>query len=112
MSLAKERLPDYASNLFVGNALTWRPPQPFDHVRTELCYVPEVYQPPYVSRLLEEFLAPGGRLLVVEYRSRRDPSAGPWVNEVLEGLGFGVASCVSGFWEGQELTRVAVVHRE
>ena len=107
--LARSRLREHAAKLFVGNALTWRPPRTFDYVRTELCYVPEEYHGPYVSRLLDEYLCPGGKLLVAEYRSRRQSSAGPWVDDKLRDLGFAVESCVSGLWQGQELTRVAIV---
>ena len=62
--LAKERLGDHKEKLFVGNALTWQPPRRFDYVRTELCYVPEEYQGSYVSRLLGEYLRPGGYIEV------------------------------------------------
>ncbi len=41
VEMAKSRLSEHASNLFVGNALTWEPPKRFDFVRTELGYVPE-----------------------------------------------------------------------
>ena len=109
VAMAKDRLVDHAEKLFVGNALTWQPPRKFDYVRTELCYVPKEYQRPYVSRLLDEYLRTGGKLLVTEYRSRKESSAGPWIDDVLGDLGFAVDSCVSGFWEGKELTRVAVV---
>jgi len=109
VALGKDRLPDHAGKLFVANALTWRPPRRFDYVRTELCYVPEEYQHPYVSRLLDEYLRPGRKLLVTEYRGRKESSAGPWIDDVLRNLGCAVDSCVSGFWEGKELTRVAVV---
>ena len=63
----------------------------------------------YVRRLLEEVVAPGGRLLVAEYRGRKDTSAGPWVDELLQQAGFAVESWASGFWEGKELTRIAIV---
>jgi SAM-dependent methyltransferase len=109
LALARRRLPDHASNLLVGNALTWRPARRLDYVRTELCYVPENYDRRYVRHLIDDVVAPGGRLLVAEYRSRRDPSSGPWIDDVLAGLGFIVDSTASGFWEGKELTRIAVV---
>ena len=109
VTLAKERLPDHTANLFVGNALTWQPPRTFDYVRTELCYVPKEYQRQYVLRLVDEFLAPGGRLLVAEYRSRKSTSTEPWVDGILEQAGFAVESCQSGFWQSMELTRVAVL---
>jgi trans-aconitate methyltransferase len=109
VALAETRHPDYDKNFYAGNVLTWKPPEKFDYVRTELCYVPEEYQRELVTRLIDEFLAPNGRLLVAEYRSRIEPSSGPWVDDILKGFGFKVESTKSGYWEGKELTRVAVV---
>jgi SAM-dependent methyltransferase len=109
VALAAGRLPTLAERLFVGNAFVWTPPRRFDYVRTELCYVPEAIRWPYVRRLQKEFLTPGGRLLVAEYRSRQDSQAGPWVEDRLREAGLPVAKTTSGFWEGRELTRIAVV---
>ena len=109
VATARKRLVDHREKLFAGNALTWEPPRRFDYVRTELCYVPDEYQARYISRLLSEYVCRGGKLLVTEYRSRKESSAGPWVDETLRALGFAVDSCASGFWEGRELTRVAVL---
>ena len=64
---ARERLPQWADRIFLGDALTWEPPQRFDFVRTELVYVPEERRPEYVERLLGRFVAPGGRLIVCGY---------------------------------------------
>ncbi len=69
--LARKRLPQWADRIFVGNALTWEPPQRFDFVRTELVYVPEKRRPGYVRRLLEQVVAPDGRLIVCSYGSPR-----------------------------------------
>jgi trans-aconitate methyltransferase len=69
--LARRRLPQWADRIFVGNALTWKPSQRFDFVRTELVYVPEPRQRTYVQRLLDEVVAPGGRLIVCGYGSPR-----------------------------------------
>ena len=33
VALARQRLPQYADHLFVGNAWDWIPPHPFDYVR-------------------------------------------------------------------------------
>ena len=112
VALAKQRLPDYTENLFFGNAFTWKPPQKFDYVRTELCYVPERFQRQYIRQLIDEFLLPGGNLLVAEYRSRRDPSSPSWVDEILREMGFEVDHCESGFWERKELTRIAVITKK
>ncbi|MBN1436305.1 MAG: methyltransferase domain-containing protein [Sedimentisphaerales bacterium] len=106
---AKERLGNHKEKLFVGNGLFWEPPRLFDYVRTELCYVPNECVHSYIERILNEYLTPGGKLLVAEYRSRGQSSSGPWVDDNLRELGFAVESCVGGFWQSQELTRVAMV---
>lgn len=67
LALARERLTDYANQLYLGNAFNWMPPQRFDFVRTELVYVPDGLEAEYISRLLDVFLKPGGRLLIASY---------------------------------------------
>ncbi len=67
VNLAKKRLPQYADNFFVGNAMTWLPPTRFDFVRTELVYVPARREREYVRFVIENHLNPGGRLLVANY---------------------------------------------
>ncbi len=69
--LARERLPQWSDRIFIGNALFWEPPMRFDYVRTELMYVPENRRREYAERLLERFVAPGGRLIVCSYGSSR-----------------------------------------
>ncbi len=108
VELAKRRCPTWADNMIVGNAFWWRPPHRFDYVRTELCYVPDECRREYVLGLVDEFIAPGGRLLVCEYRSRSS-APGPWVDNELRDMGVSVGRSVSAHWEGQELTRVVVV---
>jgi SAM-dependent methyltransferase len=109
LALARERLPEYASNLFEGNAWDWEPPRRFDFVRTELGYVPDDVQPDYVSRLLERFLAPGGRLLVAEYREHGDRSPHLTIDETLRGFGFAIETVATGVDDGVEQARVAVI---
>jgi SAM-dependent methyltransferase len=72
VELARERLTEYRNNICVGNGLLWDPPRKFDYVRTELCYVPDEFQKKFVIRLVDEFLSKNGKLLVAEYRSRKD----------------------------------------
>jgi SAM-dependent methyltransferase len=69
--LARQRLPQWRDRIFVGNALFWEPPAPFDFVRTELVYVPPSRRREYVERLLERVVAPGGRLIICSYGSSR-----------------------------------------
>lgn len=67
IDLAIERLPQFATHLFVANAFTWIPPIKFDFVRTELVYVPGEYERPFIDHLLTHYLRPNGRLLVANY---------------------------------------------
>jgi SAM-dependent methyltransferase len=86
--LARERLPQWADRIFVGNALTWDPPQRFDFVRTELLYVPEERRPAYVARLLDRVVAAGGRLIVCGYGSPRSGLVADPVGEQLRAYGY------------------------
>ena len=56
----------------------------FDYVRTKLMYVPEDLRREFAERLLERFVAPGGRLIVCSYGSSRPegPRAEPLVEEI------------------------------
>jgi len=62
---ARRRLPHWADRFFVGDARTWEPPRRFDFVRTELVYADDPRS--YAARLLDRYLAPGGRLIVCGY---------------------------------------------
>jgi SAM-dependent methyltransferase len=74
VELARARLPAWSAQLLVGDALTWTPPRRFDYVRTELVYVPEWRRSEYVRRLMDEVVAPDGRLIICSYGSARRPS--------------------------------------
>jgi hypothetical protein len=86
-ALARRRLPVWAGRIFVGDALDWAPPRRFDFVRTELVYVPEGRRAEYVRRLRDEFLLPGGRLIVCSYGSGRTEPVG----DLLRSWGYAVA---------------------
>jgi SAM-dependent methyltransferase len=73
--LARRRLAPWRERIFVGNALFWEPPRRFDFVRTELVYVPPSRRREYSERLLERFVAPGGRLILCSYGSSRPEGA-------------------------------------
>jgi GNAT superfamily N-acetyltransferase/SAM-dependent methyltransferase len=111
IELAKARLPLYKDNFFVGNALNWKTPAPprFDYVRTEIVYVPEILQKRYVEGLIDYYLKPEGRLLLTEYRSRRDLPDKPWIDITLTDWDISVEYCKSGFYDGKEVTRVFVI---
>jgi SAM-dependent methyltransferase len=109
-ALARQRLKSFSKNIFVGNAWSWEPPMRFDYVRTEICYVPMNLAGAFVSRLLSRFLTENGKLLVAQYRSRRENLAGNWIDDHLRALGFSVTESRSGFsGDGLELTRVAIL---
>ncbi len=130
VELARRRLPRFAGNMFVGNGWDWIAPRRFDCVRTELVYVPVELQAQYIRRLLNDLVSDDGALLIAEYRSRHQPAGyaisiqtlhsktgdvtvgqpSP-VDAALEGWGFHVTKVVSGFYDGKEVTRVAVVKR-
>jgi hypothetical protein len=107
--LARQRLQS-SSDIYVGNAWNWSPPQRFDYVRTELDYVPRNYRKPFIERLLAEFVAQDGRLIISQYRSRREDLSQGWVDRELEMYGYQVVEVHSGYnGIGLELCRVAVL---
>lgn len=73
--LARSRLPQWRERIFVGNALDWTSPRRFDLVRTGLEYVPRRRRRDLVSRLLDEVVAEGGRLIVGVFSEQRDDHA-------------------------------------
>ncbi len=109
IKLAESRIPEFKSHLFVGNAWTWIPPLKFDYVRTELAYVPDYLHVNFINRLLNNFLTDDGRLLVAEYRSKNASNDEIWIDERLTNWEFDVNFIQSGYWKGQELTRIAVL---
>lgn len=90
--LARQRLPHWAGRIFVGNAVSWRPPLRFDFVRTGLEYVPVHRQRDLIEHLLNEVVAPDGRLIIGTYNEERDDlRAGPSRQEMIAGWGLRVA---------------------
>jgi SAM-dependent methyltransferase len=96
VALAAERLPDFSDNFHVGNAWDWQPPRRYDYVYTLNDCVPIDYLADYLSRLLVEVVAPGGRLILGAYgsRSRREPPLD--VRGFLETMGLSVAGASQG----------------
>ncbi len=68
------RLPHWHDRFFLGDALTWTPPRRFDFVHTMLDQVPPRRRPEWLRRVLREYVAPGGRLIVRNYLGIRDRS--------------------------------------
>lgn len=109
VDLAKQRLSRFANNIFVGNAWTLLPLIKFDFVRVEVVYVPENLRANFIRRLLELFVKLEGKLLVADYRSCKDNQPKPWIDEILQGWGFKVNDTKSAYYEGKELTRIAII---
>jgi 2-polyprenyl-3-methyl-5-hydroxy-6-metoxy-1,4-benzoquinol methylase len=77
VELAKQRLPAFVENFYVGNSFDWSPPRVFNFVRTELVYVPAEYERDYILRILKTMIAPDGFLLVANYNEgQTDPMRG------------------------------------
>ncbi|WP_225725509.1 MULTISPECIES: trans-aconitate 2-methyltransferase [unclassified Nocardia] len=70
--LARERYPQWADRIWVGNARDWCPPQRFDVVRTGLEYVPERERPQFLAHLFEFVVAPSGRLVIGMFNEEAD----------------------------------------
>jgi SAM-dependent methyltransferase len=88
-ALARRRLPHWADRIVVGNALDWMPGRSFDFVRTGLEYVPSALRAQLVTHLLEDVVAPGGRLIIGAYS---EPAGGPGrLQTAVANCGFTVA---------------------
>ncbi len=111
--MARARLRLGEDRIFVGDCFKWEPPRRFDFVRRELVYVPGDRRREYVARLVDRFLAPGGRLIVASYGTRGGIPPAQDVAALLGGLGFAVAGQAEGRdpWSDKTLTRVAWVGR-
>lgn len=96
--LARQRLPQWADRIWVGNAADWRPPdgRRFDYVHILLECVPRDRRDGLVRHHLAYTVRPDtGRLLVSDYTA--DPATGhPAAPEAVRSLGFRVAGQTSG----------------
>lgn len=77
--LARRRLPEWRDRIWVGNAIEWAPPRPFDVVRTGVDYVP----PPRRAELVERLLSWCDRLVVGVFNEeceerRLEAEVGSW----------------------------------
>lgn len=84
---AQRRLPRWADRVWVGNALTWVPPdgRRFDFVHTLLDLVPIRDAGALIAHLLDTTVADGGRLIVSEYG---DTAPDRYPAAVLSNLGY------------------------
>lgn len=88
VALARKRLPQWHDRFFVGDALTWEPPHRFDFIHTMADLVPPRRRPDWLRRVLDQLVAPQGRLIVRDYLGIGDrlrawglPVAGTTVQE-------------------------------
>jgi SAM-dependent methyltransferase len=88
---ARRRHPQWAYQLWVGNAIDWDPPcgQRFDVVHTLIDAVPEAARGRLVRHLLDATVNVGGRLLVSHYVPGSDQKR--HAATILRALGFAVA---------------------
>ncbi len=68
VAVARTRLP--GASIHLGNAWDWTPPQRYRYVYTLTDLVPADRLDRMVQRLLRDFVAPGGRLIIGDYGSR------------------------------------------
>jgi len=96
IDLARAMHPVHAANFHIANAWDWRPDRRFRYVYTLYDNVPETLLAPYLRRLLDRVVDPGGRLIAGAYgsRSRRTPPFA--IAEFLEANGFAVAGETAG----------------
>ncbi|MFC1947527.1 class I SAM-dependent methyltransferase [Chloroflexota bacterium] len=109
VELAKEKLPEYADNLYTANGWDWENPVRYDYVRTELVYVPEHMQNKYLDRILKTYLTESGKLLVAEYGLSSRPPNTSYIGNLLEAWGYNVTGHKSGYYEGKEQSRIYIV---
>lgn len=64
VELARRRLPQWEDRLWVGNAWDWAAPRKFDFVHALPELVPDHLRGKWLRRLLDEFVAPAGRLIL------------------------------------------------
>jgi 2-polyprenyl-3-methyl-5-hydroxy-6-metoxy-1,4-benzoquinol methylase len=89
--VARDRLPLWRDRIWVGNALTWMPPngQRFEYVHALLECVPDARHGDLVRHLLGDVVVAGGRLIVSHYNAGRD--AERRAAAILGRLGYAVA---------------------
>jgi SAM-dependent methyltransferase len=107
IELARKRMPKYADHFFVGNAWDWSPPRSFACVYSLFDCVPRECFGPYLKRLLELFVAPGGRLIIGAYGNRSRGEARAPIDSLLTEVGMIVTGTASG--GSPEMTRLAWV---
>lgn len=96
IELAKGRLPEYADNFHVGNAWDWQPRRKCRYVYMLYDCLPIDYLAEGVRRLLEQVVAPQGRLIIGAYGSKSDAIPPLDIGDFLKSAGFSVAGRTEG----------------
>ena len=109
IELARRRFSGLGEHFFVGNAWDWEPPRPCRYVYQLLDIVPDDYLAAHLPRLLERFVAPGGRLIVGDYGSHSRHVPARDVAAILRSVGLTVAGTAEA--ESAQRTRFAWVER-
>jgi len=87
--LARHRLPDFSSRLFLGNALYWKPPFAFDYVYSMILPdIPCDLRKSFLDNLYTHYVKPGGRLIL-----------GPWSDQAMEEEISQIGYTLSGYCE-------------
>ena len=73
-ALARTRYPRWRDRIWAANADGWQPPIRFRYARTGLEYVPVRRREAFVRHLVENVVAPGGRLIVGKNNENRGES--------------------------------------
>jgi hypothetical protein len=95
IALAQQRLPPYASHVWVANAWAWRPPQTFHYVYSLYDCVPEELLPAYIRRLVTRYVEAGGTLIIGAYGSYAKQEAARDIATDIAAAGFRVAGSSS-----------------
>jgi 2-polyprenyl-3-methyl-5-hydroxy-6-metoxy-1,4-benzoquinol methylase len=112
VAIAKNRLPRYSNNLEVANATRWTITHKFDYIRTELGYVLDDAQEQYLVKLATTFLNPDGKLLITEYRTKKQNVKEPWSTDKVINWDFNIVKTVSKVIDKKELLRLVVLTRK
>jgi len=96
ISLARHRLTEFAGNFSVGNAWSWQSNRPFKYAYMLLDQVPHQYLTQHLLRLMDQIVAPEGRLIAGSYGSRSRDIPAADVAEALGAVGFTVVGTASG----------------
>jgi SAM-dependent methyltransferase len=95
IALAQQRLPRYASHLWVANAWEWTAPRTFRYVYSVYDCVPAERLPEYIRRLVRRAVEPGGTLIIGAYGSSSKQQAARDIAQDIAAAGFRVAGSSS-----------------